>query len=261
MFAALFASYAVLVHATAGGPTGAQLFNQRSGRDRNRLPSRLELHLRIDVPGRSARDATSRHLSGCPDHLRARSRVPRARDPRVRRHDRHRRDVRSAALFFPPSSRLSAATGCTSPLGLIWLVVMMAQVAVKGFRASVRAPPALLLPVLARARHRLGLAVHGGLSDGSRFHDRHAIRSRARRQRRALPDMEAWDVRPACSSTRSDWFWRWSSRPRRSGSPTHRCSGQAASALGLDCPRHRPDGHSPGVFPARHHAGRTTPTT
>src|SRR5690242_16486412 len=28
MFAALFASYAVLVHATAGGPTGAQLFNQ-----------------------------------------------------------------------------------------------------------------------------------------------------------------------------------------------------------------------------------------
>ena len=28
MFSALFASYAVLVHATAGGPTGAQLFNQ-----------------------------------------------------------------------------------------------------------------------------------------------------------------------------------------------------------------------------------------
>ena len=28
MFSALFASYAVLVHSTAGGPTGAQLFNQ-----------------------------------------------------------------------------------------------------------------------------------------------------------------------------------------------------------------------------------------
>ena len=28
MFSALFASYAVLVNATAGGPTGAQLFNQ-----------------------------------------------------------------------------------------------------------------------------------------------------------------------------------------------------------------------------------------
>src|SRR6476619_1573869 len=30
MFAALFAAYAVLVRATAGGPTGAQLFNQAS---------------------------------------------------------------------------------------------------------------------------------------------------------------------------------------------------------------------------------------
>jgi cytochrome o ubiquinol oxidase subunit III len=30
MFSALFAAYAVLVHATAGGPPGAQLFNQRS---------------------------------------------------------------------------------------------------------------------------------------------------------------------------------------------------------------------------------------
>ena len=30
MFSALFAAYAVLVHATAGGPTGAELFNQGS---------------------------------------------------------------------------------------------------------------------------------------------------------------------------------------------------------------------------------------
>jgi len=30
MFSAFFAGYAVLVHATAGGPVGAQLFNQRS---------------------------------------------------------------------------------------------------------------------------------------------------------------------------------------------------------------------------------------
>ena len=30
MFAAFFAGYAVLSHATAGGPSGAQLFNQRS---------------------------------------------------------------------------------------------------------------------------------------------------------------------------------------------------------------------------------------
>src|SRR5258708_4233060 len=30
MFAAFFAAYAVLAHATAGGPSGAQLFNQSS---------------------------------------------------------------------------------------------------------------------------------------------------------------------------------------------------------------------------------------
>src|SRR2546430_9026858 len=30
MFAALFAAYAVLTHATAGGPSGVQLFSQRS---------------------------------------------------------------------------------------------------------------------------------------------------------------------------------------------------------------------------------------
>src|ERR1700720_1055977 len=30
MFAALFAAYAVLVHATAGGPKGVQLFNQQT---------------------------------------------------------------------------------------------------------------------------------------------------------------------------------------------------------------------------------------
>src|SRR5580692_8896130 len=30
MFSALFAAYAVLVHATAGGPAGGQLFNQRN---------------------------------------------------------------------------------------------------------------------------------------------------------------------------------------------------------------------------------------
>ena len=63
MFSALFASYAVLVHATAGGPTGAELFNQVSGRGRNRLSSRFELHVRADVIGGQFA-AASRHLFG-----------------------------------------------------------------------------------------------------------------------------------------------------------------------------------------------------
>ena len=64
MFSALFAAYAVLVHATAGGPTGAQLFNQVKRRDRDRLSSRLELHLRADVAGGQFA-ASRRHLLLC----------------------------------------------------------------------------------------------------------------------------------------------------------------------------------------------------
>ena len=115
MFSALFASYAVLVRATAGGPTGAAAVQSSQRRDRNRLSSRLELHLRTDVAG--GQFATPhRHLFlGCPDHIRARGGVPRSRDPRIRRHDRPAARPRNAAPFCPPSSRLSAATGCTSP--------------------------------------------------------------------------------------------------------------------------------------------------
>ena len=74
MFAALFASYAVLVRSTAGGPSGAQLFNQATRCDRNCLPSRFELHLRTDVTGRQL-TTQSRDLSGRPDHIRTRSHV------------------------------------------------------------------------------------------------------------------------------------------------------------------------------------------
>ena len=46
MFSAFFAAYAVLSHATAGGPTTGELFDLHDRRDRDRLPARVELHLR-----------------------------------------------------------------------------------------------------------------------------------------------------------------------------------------------------------------------
>ena len=100
MFSALFAGYAVLVHATAGGPTGAQLFNQAQRRDRDGLPACLELHLRTDVVGDQFAAPCSRTYFFAADHLRARRRVPRSRDPRVRRHDRHRRDSATQRVSF-----------------------------------------------------------------------------------------------------------------------------------------------------------------
>ena len=75
MFSALFAAYAVLVRATAGGPTGAQLFNQVSVAIRNRLSSYLELHMRDDVAGGQFA-AAIRYLHLCFGHFRARRRVP-----------------------------------------------------------------------------------------------------------------------------------------------------------------------------------------
>jgi heme/copper-type cytochrome/quinol oxidase subunit 3 len=97
MFSALFAAYAVLVHATAGGPTGAQLFNQ--------------VNVAIETACLLASSYTcslmslainSRNRAGtyffCACYLPARRGVSRSRTPRVHGHDRPRR--RPAAQRF-----------------------------------------------------------------------------------------------------------------------------------------------------------------
>src|SRR6266849_4384664 len=155
--------------------------------DRNRLPSRFELHVRIDVPG-DWLAALCRHLFGCPHHLRAGSRVPGTGGAGVRRHDRRR--SRSATQRFPLcllySCRLSRAA-CHRGPGLAG-----------GDDGSGRhqrlsrdcgAASALLFTVLACARHRLGMAVHGGLSVGSPFMTDTQY-DRAPGDPSALPDVE-----------------------------------------------------------------------
>jgi len=135
MFAALFAAYNVLVHATAGGPSGAQLFSHATvaietacllassyscglmllavnERRRARLyfgalvtfalgAAFLVLELRefADMLARGATPQTSAFLSA----------------------------------FFA----LVGCHGAHVAVGLVWLVVLMAQVAVMGFRANV----------------------------------------------------------------------------------------------------------------------------
>jgi cytochrome o ubiquinol oxidase subunit 3 len=136
MFAALFASYAVLVHSTAGGPAGVQLFNQVTVaietacllissytcglmslaiNSQNRLGMylgavitfalgaaflTLEIHEFTNMIARGATPQRSAFLSA----------------------------------FFT----LVGCHGLHVTLGLIWLVVMMVQVAVMGFVASVQ---------------------------------------------------------------------------------------------------------------------------
>lgn len=136
MFSALFAAYASLVYATAGGPTGAQLFNQGTAaietacllassytcglmslaiNSERRLATYLGALLTF-VLGASFLALELREF----DHLIAIGAGPQ----------------RSAFL-----SAFFALVGCHGlhvSIGLIWLVVMMVQVAVKGFAETVQ---------------------------------------------------------------------------------------------------------------------------
>jgi len=136
MFAALFASYAVLVRSTAGGPTGAQLFNQTTvaietacllvssyscGLMSIAVNSRRRLGTYLWALITFALGATFLNLE-------------------------IREFANMIAIGAAPqrSAFLSAfftLVGCHGlhvTLGLIWLVVMMVQVSIKGFMPSVQ---------------------------------------------------------------------------------------------------------------------------
>ena len=136
MFSALFAAYASLVHATAGGPTGAQLFDQGTAAIETAclLASSYTcglMSLAINSERRLATylGALLTFMLGVSflalefrefDHLIAIGAGPQ----------------RSAFL-----SAFFALVGCHGlhvSIGLIWLVVMMVQVAVKGFAETVQ---------------------------------------------------------------------------------------------------------------------------
>ncbi len=107
MFSALFASYAVLVRSTAGGPTGAQLFNQ------------------VTVAIETGCLLVSSYTCGLMSLAINSRRIAIGATPE-----------RSAFLsaFFT----LVGCHGLHVTLGLIWLVVMMVQVAVMGFVPAVQ---------------------------------------------------------------------------------------------------------------------------
>jgi cytochrome o ubiquinol oxidase subunit 3 len=135
MFSAIFAAYAVLAHATAGGPSGMQLFHQGSvaietacllassytcglmslAIDRSHYGRTYLAAFITFVLGASFLALELREFAGM---------IAVAAGPQ-----------RSAFLsaFFT----LVGCHGLHVTIGLIWLVVMMAQVAIKGFCAAV----------------------------------------------------------------------------------------------------------------------------
>jgi len=135
MFAAIFAAYAVLAHASAGGPSGLQLFNQRSVAIETGclLASSYTCGLMSLAIG-SRRYAATYWAALLTFVLGAAFLALELREfagmiavgP-----------VRNAALSLSAFFMLVGCHGLHVTAGLVWLAVMMAQVAIKGFRATV----------------------------------------------------------------------------------------------------------------------------
>jgi cytochrome o ubiquinol oxidase subunit III len=136
MFAALFAAYAVLVRATAGGPTGAQLFNQVSVAVETGclLLSSYTCGLMSLAVGSRRRSAV--YLGALATFVLGAAFLGLELREFANMIAQGATPQRSAFL-----SAFFALVGCHGlhvTAGLIWLAVMMAQVAVKGFRTNVQ---------------------------------------------------------------------------------------------------------------------------
>jgi cytochrome o ubiquinol oxidase subunit 3 len=135
MFSALFAGYAVLVRATAGGPTGAQLFNQGSVAIETAclLASSFTCGL-LSLAINSRRRAATYFFAADTFVLGAAFLVLEIREfaDLIERGAIPERSAFLSAFFT-----LVGCHGLHVATGLIWLVVMMAQVSIKGFRANV----------------------------------------------------------------------------------------------------------------------------
>ena len=135
MFAALFAAYAVLVRGTAGGPTGAQLFNQGSVAIETAclLASSYTCGL-MSLAVDSRRRATFYLFALVTFVLGAAFLALELREfaDMIARGATPQRSAFLSAFFT-----LVGCHGLHVTAGLIWLAVMMAQVTLKGLRANV----------------------------------------------------------------------------------------------------------------------------
>jgi cytochrome o ubiquinol oxidase subunit 3 len=136
MFSALFATYAVLVRATAGGPTGAELFNERgvAAETACLLVSSYTCGL-MSLAVDSHRRFGTYLFAAVTFVLGVAFLVLEIREF-VNMVAHGAAPERSAFLsaFFT----LVGCHGLHVCAGLIWLIVMMAQVAIKGYRPAVQ---------------------------------------------------------------------------------------------------------------------------
>jgi cytochrome o ubiquinol oxidase subunit 3 len=135
MFSALFAAYAALVHATAGGPSGAGLFNQVNVAIETGclLASSYTCGL-MSLSVNSRRRPAIYFFAFVTFVLGAAFLALEIREfaDMIARGAAPQRSAFLSAFFT-----LVGCHGLHVSAGLVWLAVMMAQVAVKGIRASV----------------------------------------------------------------------------------------------------------------------------
>jgi cytochrome o ubiquinol oxidase subunit 3 len=135
MFAALFAAYAVLVRATAGGPAGVELFSQSSVAIETAclLASSFTCGL-MSLAVNTRRRGTTYLFALVTFVLGAAFLAPEVHEfaDMIARGATPQRSAFLSAFFT-----LVGCHGLHVTAGLIWLAVMMAQLAIKGIRASV----------------------------------------------------------------------------------------------------------------------------
>jgi len=136
MFSALFAAYSVLVHATAGGPTGAELFNQRSAA----IETACLLASSYTCGLMSLAIVSRRHLATY--FFAAITFVLGAAFLALEIHEFAGMIANGAGPqrsgFLSAFFTLVGCHGMHVTAGLLWLIIMMAQVAVRGFSATVQ---------------------------------------------------------------------------------------------------------------------------
>ena len=136
MFSAIFAAYAVLVRATAGGPGGVQLFNQANVAIETAclLASSYTCGL-MSLAVNARRRATTYFFALVTFVLGAAFLFLEVREfaDMIARGATPQRSAFLSAFFM-----LVGCHGLHVTAGLIWLVVMMSQVAIRGFRANVQ---------------------------------------------------------------------------------------------------------------------------
>ncbi|MEN3382263.1 MAG: cytochrome o ubiquinol oxidase subunit [Hyphomicrobiales bacterium] len=135
MFSALFAAYAVLARATAGGPGGAELFNQTSVAIETAclLASSYSCGLMALAIGSRRRGGT--YLFALVTFVLGAAFL--ALELREFSDMIARGATPQSSAFLSAFFTLVGCHGLHVTAGLIWLAVMMAQLAIKGLRANV----------------------------------------------------------------------------------------------------------------------------